>query len=204
MRRFAGFGVLLFVTGFLLWSWAGNLEPPGPPGPTMVTLEEIDARLDGAVDRCFDDVGRFVPCGDGSVKDNLTGLLWLENANCFGFIGWADASMETARLSDGQCGLTDGSSPGDWRLPTLAEWQAIVDQATTNGCAAPFFPDTLGTGCCGVDPCAVTGVESSNYHSSTTYTPNPFLNWRGRVGSGVTSPVSKPTGAYVWPVRDLQ
>ena len=44
MRRFAGVGALLFVAGFLLWSWAGDLEPPGPPGPTMKTLDEVEPR----------------------------------------------------------------------------------------------------------------------------------------------------------------
>ena len=167
MRRFAGFGVLLFVAGFLLTSWAGDLEPPGSPGSTMVTLEEIDAKLDGPVDVCFDNVGRFVVCGDGAVKDNLTGLFWLENASCFGGLSWADANIAAAQLSDGQCGLTDGSSPGDWRLPTIEEWTVIMDQATANGCSAPFVPDVVGTGCCGTGTCAFAGVQSFYWSSST-------------------------------------
>lgn len=35
----------VIVLGFVLWSWAGNLEPDAPPASTMVTLEEIDAKL---------------------------------------------------------------------------------------------------------------------------------------------------------------
>ena len=201
MRRFAGVVALLFVTGFVLWSWAGNLEPPGPPGPTMVTLEEIFAKLDEPVDVCFDNVGRFVVCGDGAVKDNLTGLFWLENANCFGIQTWAGASIAAAQLGDGQCGLTDGSSPGDWRLPTQAEWQTIVDQANTNGCGAPTFPDTSGIGCCGVFPCAFAGVQSANYWSSTTNASGPHSAWNPSLNVGNLFSIFKANIIFVWPVR---
>ena len=37
---------MLFVTGFLLWSWAGDLEPPGPPASTMKTLDEVQREFD--------------------------------------------------------------------------------------------------------------------------------------------------------------
>ena len=61
---------------------AGDLDPPGAPAPTMVTLQELQDRLT-PVDTCFDNVGRFAVCGDGTVKDTLTGLFWLETAITF-------------------------------------------------------------------------------------------------------------------------
>ena len=61
---------------------------------------------------------RFVDNEDGTVRDNLTGLIWLKNANCFG--GHVHGDQALARLAI-TCqlalnGLTDGSTPGDWRL----------------------------------------------------------------------------------------
>jgi hypothetical protein len=144
---------------------AGDLTVGGNLTLTAGGLEFPDGSVQTSAanflppDTCFDNVGRFVVCGDGAVKDNLTGLFWLENANCFGTLNWADANIPAAQLGDGQWGLTDGSSPGDWRLPTEAEWQVVVDQANLNACPAPFFPDTLGTGCCGVDPCGFAGCS---------------------------------------------
>jgi len=126
---------------------AGSLEPP--PGPVSPT---------NPPDTCFDTVGRYAVCGDGTVKDNLTGLFWLANANCFNSQNWPDASLSAAQLADGQCGLTDGSLPGDWRLPTIEEWQVILDAANANGCGEPTVPDVVGTGCCGTATCAFSVV----------------------------------------------
>ena len=39
---------------------------------------------------------RFTDNGDGTVTDNLTGLIWLKNANCFGTRTWATALSDTA------------------------------------------------------------------------------------------------------------
>src|SRR5262245_29769478 len=110
---------------------AGNLNPPGPPAPTMATLQQVyDSQHPGS-DTCFDNAGtnRFVDCGstglgssNGTVKDVTTGLVWLKNANCFGLTNWADANIKAAALASGQCGLTDGSKAGDWRLATKDEW----------------------------------------------------------------------------------
>src|SRR5207244_12730698 len=62
---------------------------------------------------------RFTDNGDGTVKDNLTGLIWLKNANCFGFQTWTDALNASNTLASGACGLTDGSMAADWRLPNV-------------------------------------------------------------------------------------
>ena len=45
MRKRLGVGLVLLILGVVFWTWAGNLEPDAPPASTMVTLEEIDAKL---------------------------------------------------------------------------------------------------------------------------------------------------------------
>ena len=170
---------------------AGSLEPP--PGPVSPT---------NPPDTCFDNAGRYAVCGDGTVKDNLTGLFWLANANCFSSQNWSDANLSAAQLADGQCGLTDGSLPGDWRLPTIEEWQVIVDAANANSCGEPTVPDVLGTGCCGTGTCAFSGVQSSVYWSATTLDAGePNLAWVANLSIGLVFADSKTISHFVWPVR---
>lgn len=151
---------------------------------------------------------RFTDNGDGTVKDNLTGLLWLKNANCTifnkGDIGfqnersWNSALGAANSLRSGYCGLTDGSSPGDWRLPNIRELQSLIHYGFEN----PAVPNTAGTGqWTAGDP--FVGMQSSAYYwSSTTYisqsdgvwmvhTYDGYVDWR-RV---------KNDDYYVWPVR---
>ena len=56
----------------------------------------------------------------------MIGLVWLKNANCFGGRTWPDALTDAAELNSGECGLTDGSSAGDWHVPTVNELQGII------------------------------------------------------------------------------
>ena len=56
---------------------------------------------------------RFTDNEDGTVTDNLTGLLWLKNANCFGSTTWSQAVSYCNGLASGSCGLTDDSDAGD-------------------------------------------------------------------------------------------
>ncbi len=69
---------------------------------------------------------RFTDNNNGTVKDNLTGLVWLKDANCMSFFS-GDSTGQNNRirpnaltaansLEYGYCGLTDGSIAGDWRL----------------------------------------------------------------------------------------
>ena len=174
---------------------AGSLEPP--PGPVSPT---------NPPDTCFDNAGRYAVCGDGTVKDNLTGLFWLANANCFSFQNWSDANLSAAQLADGQCGLTDGSLPGDWRLPTVGEWQVILDAANANSCGGPTVPDVLGTGCCGTGTCAFSGVQSGGfgYWSATTFASNPGRAWLAFLSGGFVLTLEKTGNDFVWPVRGGQ
>lgn len=70
---------------------------------------------------------RFSDNGDGTILDECTRLVWLKNANCFGTKEWQNAQNIIDTLSDGSCGLTDGSFTGDWRLPTINELQGLIN-----------------------------------------------------------------------------
>ena len=192
--------VFFLTVGLLLFgsALAGTLDPPGPPAPTMVTLQQINDRAH-PVDTCFDNGGRFADCGNGTVKDTVTGLIWLKNANCFGQKDWAAANIAAAQLANGQCGLTDASAAGSWRLPTKTEWQAIVKTA----CSNPALPDRVGLGCYAANPWA-TGVQSWKYWSSTTYANLPSLAWLVSLGLPDVYSFDKTATFYVWPVRGGQ
>jgi len=70
---------------------------------------------------------RFTDNGNGTVTDNLTGLIWLKNANCFGDLYWYGALAAVFNLESGQCGLSDNSIQGDWRVPNRNEFLSIID-----------------------------------------------------------------------------
>lgn len=75
----------------------------------------------------------------GTVTDNLTGLIWLQDANCFGAGDWFNAMNKATTLADDGsqvCGLTDGSQVGDWRVPNTNELFSLMD-------FAPAFPNAL-------------------------------------------------------------
>ena len=75
---------------------------------------------------------RFTDNNNGSVTDNLTGLIWMKNANAFGFKGWYQALDIANNLKSGDAGITDGSRAGDWRLPNVRELQSLVDYGRYN------------------------------------------------------------------------
>ena len=198
-------------TSATLQTKAGDLEVQGDVtvgGDVLFSDGSVQVTAFPADPPCFDLALRFVDCGNGTVTDTVTGLIWLQDASCATLPGlggetgnYVAGNEAAASLQDGDCGLTDRSSPGDWRLPTKAEWQTIIDQANTNGCGAPFFPDTLGTGCCGVDPCAFAGVQSDFYWSSTTLASSPNGAWDARLVFGSVGFGNKTFNDFVWPVR---
>ena len=85
---------------------------------------------------------RFTDNGDGTATDNLTGLIQLKNADCFGPRTWQQALDDCNGLSAGYCGLTDGSSEGDWRLPNRRELFSLIH----DGYWGPALTNTAGTG----------------------------------------------------------
>jgi hypothetical protein len=159
---------------------------------------------------CFDNINRYVDCGNGTVTDTVTGLVWLKDSTCLGVADWALASSRAAELSDGACGLTDGSAPGQWRLPTLTEWQATIARAVTIGCThegpgvPPALTDNAGTACLHEGPAAFTGVYAGSYWTRAANEQHPNNAWAvSLVGTihGFVYPALKTFPLPAWPVR---
>lgn len=84
---------------------------------------------------------RFANNLNGTVTDNLTGLIWLRDANCFGVLATRDAVFAAAKtLADGACGLSDGSIAGEWRVPNVREMYSLVDVTTLFPALPPGHP----------------------------------------------------------------
>jgi hypothetical protein len=141
---------------------------------------------------------------DGTVTDNLTGLIWLKNANCNnGQMTWTDALNFAKTLFDGStthnsgdCDLTDGSSAGDWRLPNYKELFSLIDAEYYS----PALSNAAGT-LKWVEGDAFSGVQTSNYWSSTTDADVTAYAWYVYLFNGFISTSVKSTTYYVWPVR---
>jgi hypothetical protein len=134
---------------------------------------------------------RFTDNGNGTVTDNLTGLIWLKNANCYGGITWQSALNAANSLVSGQCGLSDGSTAGNWRLPTRTELLSLVDFSQYN----PPFPSGY----------PFTNVQTGmDYWSSTTYAGHTPDAWIVSLADGLVSIPDKSNSLYVLPVRGGQ
>lgn len=161
---------------------------------------------DGACSNPTGQTDRFVDCGNGTVTDTQTGLLWLKDANCSVVSPqtWAaatDPAGTVAHLKDGDCELTDHSSAGNWRLPTKEEWEAIVKASCYPSPGGPTIPDKVGTGCYATGTQWASGVQSNHYWSSATYTDDPSFAWDAHLHNGVVNHFDKTGTVYVWPVR---
>ena len=141
---------------------------------------------------------RLVDNDNGTVTDNLTGLIWLKNANCTIFFSgditgqnnrsWPAALTAANSLASGNCGLTDDSSAGNWRLPNLRELYSLIDFGEYNPAMQNGHP--------------FISVQSDYYWSSTTNSANTDAAWDVHMFHGHVGINSKNTNLYyVWPVR---
>lgn len=138
---------------------------------------------------------RFTDNGDGTVSDHLTGLVWLRNAGCFSPTLFADALSDANQLATGACGLSDGSKPGDWRLPNLNELESMIDVSQSNPALPAGSP--------------FTSVSNGVYWSSTSYfggqAGSPTA-WAIRLGDGrymndYVSNIKATSNNAVWAVK---
>jgi len=140
---------------------------------------------------------RYIDNGDGTVTDTRTGLIWLKNANCFDKQDWENAMEIAAKLAHGQCGLSDGSKAGDWRLPTEDELVAMVDRKYES----PALSNAVGTNKW-QEGDAFSGVRTNYYWSSRSSTSNELMGVD--LDGSVVHNIYKNATYCIWPVRGGQ
>ena len=152
--------------------------------------------------RCYDNSNRFVDCGNGTVTDTQTGLIWLKNPGCYPLMDYASANNAVAGLHSGECGLTDGSVVGIWRLPTQWEWGAML-KASCGGLGRSTLPDRTGFDCFDTSPTSqwATGVQRYGYWSSVISSEILGAAFYASLEFGYVDYLSRTTLFFAWPVR---
>ena len=119
---------------------------------------------------------RWVDNADGTVTDTVTGLIWLKQANCINQ-PWSAAIAAVNSLASGQCGLTDGSAAGSWRMPNRNEMQSLSDRAENN--LGAFFDQNYFNldGTLFEAPIFTSFAENQYYWTSSTDAADPSEAW---------------------------
>ncbi len=141
---------------------------------------------------------RFTDNGDGTVLDNLTGLIWLKDADCFGEQSWNESLTDANMLADGACGLSDGSQAGDWRMSNVLELNSLIHHNHRN----PALPNTVGDGQWSAgDPFMNVQSNGEFYWASTTFAADTTQAWFLHLLDGIRSSTPKINNLHLWPVK---
>ncbi len=139
---------------------------------------------------------RFMDNNDGTVTDNLTGLMWLKDADCMtsqypyltGGLTWEEAL-------DFVKGINNGTYPNcsagyyDWRMPNRKEIMSLTDRSQSYPALPAGFP--------------FINVQPNWYWTSTISADFTKVAWDLRMWDGYLN-VFGDYDRNVWPVRGGQ
>ena len=150
----------------------------------------------------------------GTVTDNLTGLMWLRDANCMrseypeidsdnvlgdGHVNWYHALDFVAGINGGTYSNC-GAGYNDWRVPNVRELLSLIDYRFNN----PAIPNAVGTDQWTEGNPFSVEAGWYRYWSSTTWSNNSDEAWWVSYSSGFSERAAKDNvgDSYrVWPVR---
>ena len=156
--------------------------------------------------------GGFRDNGDGTITDTTTGLMWEKKDLGTGnplhdrdtSYTWTagtinpDGTLFTTFLAGLNAG-TGFANHTDWRIPTIAELETILDYSQQIPAVAAAF----NTNCS--SPCTVTTcsccVQQNDYWSSTTQLGSPGFVWDVFTGNGSVQPSLKTSSLFARGVR---
>jgi hypothetical protein len=123
-------------------------------------------------------------------RGHLTGLIWLQDADCLGSRPWSEALNTVAdfNTTPGNYSCTQYTgTDDDWHLPNRKELHSLRDYSASR----PILP----SGHPFID------VIDGYYHTSTTYSPDPSWNWLLSFAWGTSGAGDKSGLNIVWAVR---
>jgi hypothetical protein len=135
---------------------------------------------------------RFTDNRNGTVTDNLTGLIWLKDAGCFGAADYETTYGTIADFNDNPGGYdcTEYSaSYDDWRLSNRTELLSLIDRSQATPPLPPGHP--------------FVNINSGAYRSASTYADPVHTHNEWQVDMfyyGLPTYSSKGTKPF-WPVR---
>ena len=213
-----GSDAFIFKTDFGRSIITNNPCPPDGPAPVPKTWQWISYSPsdDGDLEHgAMWPNPRFTDNGDETITDNLTGLMWLKDANCIaswypgfdndtipgdGAVTWENALDFVAGINDGSYSNCNGNAPyNDWRLPNVKKLLSLIHY----GFYGLAIPCTAGP-CKWQEGDPFINVQSDYYWSSTTSAGSTVGAWFLSTYSGSMYSGDKIDGHYVWPVRGGQ
>jgi len=130
---------------------------------------------------------RFTDHGDGTVTDNLTGLMWAKNANLAGGAKTWQEALDYVKSINSGAGL---GGYHDWRLPNRKELFSLIDHSKWDPALPVSHP--------------FQNVRYDYYWSSTTYAYITGTAWVVAMWYGIVRDYYKSSHVRVWPVRSGQ
>lgn len=128
---------------------------------------------------------------DGTVTDNLTGLIWLKDAGCFVARPWQDSlgKANDFNVNPGNYNCSGYTANyNDWRLPNRKELFSLIDHLYSDPALSVTPPHPFIN-------------TRSVYWSSTTNTYHTNYAWTVDLSNGNVQADEKSYYNYIWPVR---
>ncbi|MBU0968308.1 MAG: DUF1566 domain-containing protein, partial [Proteobacteria bacterium] len=172
----------------------------GRPDRSRITAQELSA---GAVKDPFllEPIGgsraivwpvkRFTDHGDGTVTDNITGLMWLNDGACFLPETWENAGKVVEALNSKPDRLACAVYKGryaDWQLPDLATMRDLLQGA--EGEPAAWLKSQ-----------GAADIIARDYWVQDTNPLNLYFAWAVNLQEGTPRNYPKSFELHVWPVR---
>lgn len=146
---------------------------------------------------------RFTDNGNGTVIDNLTGLMWLKDAGII-YTTWDDGLTQIQKLNKGKNFSAKNYVPKtytDWRIPNLNEFESMRDMTHF----APPISNRAGNGKWTNGDPFVKIKHGRNgyghYWTSTALGERPTAAWYILLQDGSIGRSRKTYKKGIWPVR---